>query len=136
MKRVYDVQIQFKLNDEEWRETSYHWNLQYLDPEEVEKKKDHKLVVTDWEEALQIVQNETIPNARVERTWIFRKPFLVLPSVKYCCDFSCSQKAFKSLKLRVMRKPFNGSLSILEKQLDAETYCEYLRDREISIIRG
>jgi hypothetical protein len=136
MKRVYDVQVQFKLNDEEWRETSYHWNLEYLDPEEVEKKKDHELVITDWEKVVQLVQDDTIPNARVERTWIFRKPFLVLPSIKYCCEFSCNQKAFKSLKLRIMRKPFKGSLTILEKQLDAEVYCEYLRDRGIPIVRG
>ena len=93
-------------------------------------------LITDWEEVIQLVQDDIIPNARVEHTWIFRKPFLVFPNLKYCCDFSCSQKAFKSLELRVMRKPFKGSLSLLEKQLDAEVYCEYLRDREIPIVRG
>lgn len=137
MKKIYDRRVLVKVDGwEEFEDTSIFRCLRYKDEDFVKQEYLHRFktfedVKADIEEGCWIL------DAEVTTTFFTRQPKIKINTVNSL--FHCSpavemtKKNFKPIEVKIVYiEEKDISISTLADLLDADTFCEYLRDRNIS----
>ena len=139
MKKIYDRRVLVKVDGwEEFEDTSIFRCLRYKDEDFVKQEYLHRFktfedVKADIEEGCWIL------DAEVTTTFFTRQPKIKINTVNSL--FHCSpaiemtKKNFKPIEVKIVYiEEKDISIKTLADLLDADTFCEYLRDRNISSI--
>jgi hypothetical protein len=132
MRKLVNVRKEFRLNGGEWLDTSIWHHLKYKEESEcVTKQSD---VITSWQEFVDYINDNYVPNASVGHTLFRNIPYILLPKNN---DFNypwieVREKDFVSFELRVVYNDHSTNLKTLAELLDADEFCQYLKDRGIN----
>ena len=131
MKKIYDRRVLVKVDGwKNFEDTSIYRHLKYED-EAFANKNFHYRFET-FEEAKAKIEEGWVLNAESTTTFFTKQPKLKIGTVHL--DYTIMTKRnFKPIEVKVVYEEKNGfSLKALAALLDADSFCEYLRDRNIS----
>ena len=137
MKKIYDRRVLVKVDGwEEFEDTSIFRCLRYKDEDFVKQEYLHRFktfedVKADIEEGCWIL------DAEVTTTFFTRQPKIKINTVNSLLHCSpvveMTKKNFKPIEVKIVYiEEKDISINTLADLLDADTFCEYLRDRNIS----
>ena len=140
MKKIYDRRVLVKVDGwKEFEDTSIFRCLRYKDEDFVKQEYLHRFktfedVKADIEEGCWIL------DAEVTTTFFTRQPKIKINTVNSL--FHCSpaiemtKKNFKPIEVKIVYKEEKHfSIKELADLLDADSFCEYLNDRNISLLK-
>ena len=133
MKDVYNYRFEYRLDGQkEFVDTSIWRHARYIEPKEAENWTG---LIRDFPQLVGLVKDGFFMNGRLEKT-LFRKPMVVLGNVDdfYTGGDKITEKNFKPIEFRCVYKKENLTIKELADLLDADSFCEYLRDRGITKI--
>lgn len=128
MKKLVNYNQYYKINDEEWVKVNFYPHIMYREENEV---KDWESREFSFQEFFDCVKNGNVLNAEIGYTMFLNRPYIKLPpfySIKYY------EKDITKSKIKITYEPFSASISKLAKMLDADEFCEWLKDHEITKI--
>lgn len=133
MKNIYDRRILIKVDGwKRFEDTSIFPHLKYEDEKLAEQ--EFLFRFETFEEAKKEVEEGWILNATSTTTFFRKRPKLKF-KMNLDLDISMTEKNFKPIEVKIVfEKIGNFSLKDISKLLDADSFCEYLRDRNISSI--
>lgn len=129
MKEIYDYRFEYRMDG--WKnfvDTSIWKHVRYLAPEEAETL---NFTIKTFDELVDLVRDDLFMNAELSKN-IFRKPVVRLSNVEDYCSTAITAKNFKPIEVRCVYKKLSASMKELADTLDADSFCEYLRDRGIT----
>ena len=137
MKKIYDRRVLVKVDGwKEFEDTSIFRCLRYKDEDFVKQEYLHRFktfedVKADIEEGCWIL------DAEVTTTFFTRQPKIKINTVNSLLHCSpaveMTKKNFKPIEVKIVYiEEKDISINTLADLLDADTFCEYLRDRNIS----
>ena len=131
MKKVIEVKKQYKLNDGEWTDVTNFNPISYREKDECV---DKYRTIDTWKDAVGYVAEGLLPNAEMHMTLFRKKIYLIFPNNDIRKDFRTviDKKDFKKLEVRVIYKEPVLTIKQLANILEADEFCEYLKDRGIS----
>lgn len=140
MKKVYDRRVLVKVDGwAEFEDTSIFRCLKYKD-EDFAKQEFLYRFKTFEDVKAEIEEGGWILNAEVTTTFFTRQPKIKINTVNSL--FHCSpavemtKKNFKPIEVKIVYiEEKDISISTLADLLDADTFCEYLKDRNISSLK-
>ena len=131
MKEVYDYRFEYRMDG--WKnfvDTSIFEHVRYLTPEEAETL---NFTIKTFDELVDLVRDNLFMNAELSKNF-FRKTVVRLSNVEDYCSTAITEKNFKPIEVRCVYKKLSASIKELANLLDADSFCEYLRDRGITKI--
>ena len=139
MKKIYDRRVLVKVDGwEEFDDTSIFRYLRYKDEDYANQ--EHLYRFETFEEAKEEIEKGFILNAKSTTTFFTNKPKLEINTVKSFFDAASAimmtEKNFKPIEVKIVYKEENNvSIKTLADLLDADSFCEYLNDRNISSLK-
>lgn len=136
MKKVYDRRVLVKADGwTDFEDISILMHLQYEDEELASKEFLYRFKT--FEEMKAKIEEGYIFNAEVTTTFFTRQPKIKINTVNSLLHYSpaveMTKKNFKPIEVKIVYEEKNDlSIKTLANLLDADTFCEYLRDRNIS----
>lgn len=131
MKEIYDYRFEYRMDG--WKnfvDTSIWKHVRYLAPEEAETL---NFTIKTFDELVDLVRDDLFMNAELSKNF-FRKTVVRLSNVEDYCSTVVTAKNFKPIEVRCVYKKLSASMKELAGTLDADSFCEYLRDRGITKI--
>ena len=131
MKEIYDYRFEYKMDG--WKnfvDTSIWEHARYLAPEEA---KTWTFTIKTFDELVDLVKKDLFMNAEISKNF-FRKTVVRLSNAKDNFSTPVTAKNFKPIEVRCVYKKMSVSMKKLAEMLDSDSFCEYLRDREITKI--
>lgn len=131
MKEIYDYRFEYKMNG--WKnfvDTSIWKHVRYLTPEDAET---WNFTIKSFDELVGLVEKGLFMNAELTKN-IFRKTVVRLSNAEDYYSHAVTAKNFKPIEVRCAYNRMNVSMKDLADMLDADSFCEYLKDRGISKI--
>ena len=131
MKEVYDYRFEYKM--EGWKDfvdTSIWKHVRYLTPEDA---KTWTFTIKSFDDLVGLVKDDLFMNAELSKN-IFRKTVVRLSNVEDYLSTAITERNFKPIEVRCSYNKMNLSMKGLAETLDAESFCEYLKDRGITKI--
>lgn len=137
MKKIYDRRVLVKVDGwEEFDDTSIYRHLRYKDEDYAKQERLYRFET--FEEAKEEIEKGFILNAKSTTTFFTNKPKLEINTSSSFFDsaaLTMTEKDFKPIEVKIVYKEENNiSIKTLADLLDADSFCEYLRDRNISSI--
>ena len=135
MKKIYDRRVLVKVDGwEEFEDTSIYRHLRYKDEDYA--KQELLCRFETFEEAKEEIEKGFILNAKSTTTFFTNKPKLEINTSNFdLAPLIMTEKDFKPIEVKIVYKEENNvSIKTLADLLDADSFCEYLRDRNISSI--
>lgn len=129
MKEIKNYRHYFAIGNEEYQDTSMWDALHYC-----ESKRDKTFELNTFEEVVQAIENGLIHRAEVGRTFFGNKPMIILNTDDlYGFSIKMTEKNFKPIRVKHAWEDYKKIISInaLAKELPADEFCEYLKDRGI-----
>ena len=139
MKKIYDRRVLVKVDGwEEFDDTSIFRHLRYKDEDYAKQERLYRFET--FEEAKEEIEKGFILNAESNTTFFTNKPKLEIHTSNsfFFFFFSCTmtEKNFKLIEVKIVYKEENNvSIKTLADLLDADSFCEYLNDRNISSLK-
>jgi hypothetical protein len=133
MKEIYNYRFEYRLEGEkDFVDTSIWRHARYLEPKDAE---DWTGLIKEFKDLVDLVEKGFFMNGKLEKT-LFRKPMVVLNNTTdfYSSGDRITEKNFKPIEFRCVYKKENLTIKELADLLDADSFCEYLRDRGITKI--
>lgn len=131
MKEIYDYRFEYKLEGQkEFVDTSIWKHVKYLAPEDA---KTWTFTIKSFDELVDLVEKDLFMNAELSKN-IFRKTVVKLGNVEDYLSTTITERNFKPIEVRCAYNKMNMSMKGLAETLDADSFCEYLRDRGITKI--
>lgn len=131
MKEVYNYRFEYRLEGQKnFVDTSIFEHVRYLTPEEAETL---NFTIKTFDELVDLVRDNLFMNAELSKN-LFRKTVVRLSNVEDYCSTVVTAKNFKPIEVRCVYKKENLTIKELANLLDADSFCEYLKDREITKI--
>lgn len=131
MKEIYDYRFEYKM--EGWKnfvDTSIWEHVRYLTPEEA---KTWNFTIKTFDELVDLVEKDLFMNAEISKNF-FRKTVVRLSNSGSFSPVEVTAKNFKPIEVRCAYNKISVSMKELAEKLDADNFCEYLRDRGITKI--
>lgn len=131
MKEVYDYRFEYKM--EGWKnfvDTSIWQHARYIEPKDAESWTG---LIRDFPQLISLVKDGLFMNAEL-RTNFFKKTVVRLSNAGAFYPDEVTEKNFKPIEFRCVYKKVNFTIKELADLLDADSFCEYLRDRGITKI--
>lgn len=132
MKKIIDVRqlVSFD-NGRTFHETSGLRHIYYE-----EKKEDFIVKLNTFEKAYNFIQKECLTNAEIGTTILTNKKKIFISISDYLdTKISFTEKKFKPIIVKtVYKEEKNLTIHGLSYLLNANDFCEYLKDRKISSI--
>ena len=139
MKKIYDRRVLVKVDGwEEFDDTSIFRHLRYKDEDYANQ--EHLYRFETFEEAKEEIEKGFILNAKSTTTFFTNKPKLEIHTSNSFFDSevpcTMTEKNFKPIEVKIVYKEENNvSIKTLADLLDADSFCEYLNDRNISLLK-
>ena len=139
MKKIYDRRVLLKVDGwKEFDDTSMFRHLKYKDEDFANQEFLYRFET--FEEAKEEIENGWIFNAKSTTTFFTNKPKLEINTVKSFFDaasaVTMTEKSFKPIEVKIVYKEEKHfSIKELADLLDADSFCEYLNDRNISSLK-
>ncbi len=133
MRKIVQIKRQYRLNGGDWVDISHYKEIRYQEESECE---EINIEITNWKELLRYVEKGKIPTATIEHT-LFRKiPYITIYSDSVPADYTTDicEDDFQSLELKRVCVDYSTNFKELMERLDADEFCQYLKDREINLI--
>lgn len=140
MKKVYDRRILVKVDGwKEFEDTSIFRCLQYED-EELASQEFLYRFKTFEEMKAKIEECGWLLNAKITTTFFTKQPKIKISTANSLFGYSSTvvmtKKNFKPIEVKIVCNEENNlSIKTLADLLDADSFCEYLRDRNISSLK-
>lgn len=131
MKEIYNYRFEYKMDG--WKnfvDTSIYKHIRYLTPEEAQTL---NFTIKTFDELVDLVRNDLFMNAGLSKN-LFRKTIVRLNNVEDSFPTTVTAKNFKPIEVRCVYNKISLSMKGLADTLDADSFCEYLRDRGITKI--
>lgn len=131
MKEIYDYRFEYKM--EGWKnfvDTSIWKHVRYLASEDAQPL---NFTIKTFDELVDLVKDDLFMNAELSKN-LFRKTVVRLSNVEDYYSTVVTAKNFKPIKIRCVYNKLSASMKELADTLDADSFCEYLRDRGITKI--
>ena len=138
MKKIYDRRVLVKVDGwKEFDDTSIFRHLRYKDEDYANQ--EHLYRFETFEEAKEEIEKGFILNAESTTTFFTNKPKLEIKTSSSFFDsvpLTMTEKSFKPIEVKIVYKEENNvSIKTLADLLDADSFCEYLNDRNISSLK-
>ena len=139
MKKIYDRRVLVKVDGwEEFDDTSIFRHLRYKDEDYANQ--EHLYRFETFEEAKEEIEKGFILNAKSTTTFFTNKPKLEIHTSNSFFDSevpcTMTEKNFKPIEVKIVYKEEKYfSIKELADLLDADSFCEYLNDRNISSLK-
>ena len=139
MKKIYDRRVLLKVDGwKEFDDTSMFRHLRYKDEDYANQ--EHLYRFETFEEAKEEIEKGFILNAKSTTTFFTNKPKLEINTAKSFFDaasaVTMTEKSFKPIEVKIVYKEEKHiSIKELADLLDADSFCEYLNDRNISSLK-
>lgn len=137
MKKVYNRRVLVKIDGwEEFEDTSIFRHLRYEDEDFA--KQEFLYRFETFEEAKTEIEEGWILNAESTTTFFTKRPKLSIntESSFFESPITMTEKSFKPIEVKIVyREENNLSIKTLADLLDADSFCEYLNDRNISSLK-
>ena len=139
MKKIYDRRVLVKVDGwEEFDDTSMFRHLKYKDEDFANQEFLYRFET--FEEAKEEIEKGFILNAKSTTTFFTNKPKLEIHTSNSFFDSevpcTMTEKDFKPIEVKIVYKEENNvSIKTLADLLDADSFCEYLNDRNISPLK-
>ena len=131
MKEIYDYRLEYRFEGQKnFVDTSIWRHARYIEPKDAENWTG---LIRDFPQLVSLVKEGFFINGRLEKT-LFKKPMVVLSNADDFCTDKVTEKNFKPIEFRCVYKKENLTIKELADLLDADSFCEYLRDRGITKI--
>jgi hypothetical protein len=131
MKKVIEVRKQYRLNNGEWTDVTDFNPISYREKDECV---DKYRTIDTWKDTVGYVADGLLPNAEMHMTFFKKRIYLILPNNNIYSDFRTvvNEKDFKKLEVRVIYREPILTIKQLANILEADEFCEYLKDKGIS----
>lgn len=130
MKKVAERCVQYSINGKAWEDCSFWRNTVYVD--ESELGINWATSPMDFNETVDFISTGKFQNAEVQRTLFRKRPVIVLPANSDIERFRFTEKHNITVEVRMVTcEDTEMSISCLSRTLNAEDFCEFLRDRGI-----
>lgn len=130
MKKIFDRRVYIKLSGWKWKEfidTSIWRHLVY---ELEDNAKETSFLYNSFSDFLEEAKKDWIYNLEVKETFFKHLP--VVNFSNFGETFSITQKNFSPIEVKIVYEPVtNLSLKTLSELLNADDFCEYLKDRGV-----
>ena len=138
MKKIYDRRVLLKVDGwKEFDDTSMFRHLKYKDEDFANQEFLYRFET--FEEAKEEIEKGFILNAESTTTFFTNKPKLEIKTSSSFFDsvpLTMTEKSFKPIEVKIVYKEENNvSIKTLADLLDADSFCEYLNDRNISSLK-
>lgn len=134
MKKIYDRRVLVKVDGwKEFDDTSIFRHLKYKDEDYANQ--EHFYRFETFEEAKEEIEKGFILNAKSTTTFFTNKPKLEIntESSFFESPITMTEKSFKPIEVKIVyEEEKHISIKELADLLDADSFCEYLNDRNIS----
>lgn len=133
MKEVYNYRFEYRLEGKkDFVDTSVWKHARYLESKDAENWTG---TIKEFKDLVDLVEKGFFMNGRLEKT-LFGKPMIVLNNTDdfYSGGDRITERNFKPIEFRCVYKKENITIKELADLLDADNFCEYLRDRGITKI--
>ena len=134
MKKIYDRRVLVKVDGwKEFDDTSIFRHLKYKDEDYANQ--EHFYRFETFEEAREEIEKGFILNAKSTTTFFTNKPKLKIntESSFFESPITMTEKSFKPIEVKIVyEEEKHISIKELADLLDADSFCEYLNDRNIS----
>lgn len=131
MKEIYDYRFEYKMDGwENFVDTSIWEHVRYLAPEEAETL---NFTIKSFDELVDLVRDGLFMNAELSKN-LFRKTVVRLSNVEDYYSTPVTAKNFKPIEVRCVYNKMSMSMKGLADALDADSFCEYLKDRGVTKI--
>lgn len=136
MKKIYDRRVLVKVDGwKEFDDTSIFRHLRYKDEDYANQEYLYRFET--FEEAKEEIEKGFILNAKSTTTFFTNKPKLEIHTSNSFFDSAVpcamTEKDFKPIEVKIVYKEEKHvSIKELADLLDADSFCEYLNDRNIS----
>lgn len=134
MKKIYDRRVLVKVDGwKEFDDTSIFRHLKYKDEDYANQ--EHFYRFETFEEAKEEIEKGFILNAKSTTTFFTNKPKLEIntESSFFESPMTMTEKSFKPIEVKIVyEEEKHISIKELADLLDADSFCEYLNDRNIS----
>lgn len=131
MKQLVNMRCYVSVNGEDYCDTSFRTRLRYDDT-----IGETETIINDWEEAYKAISEHQVLNAETGATFLTNRPTIII----HYGDISrsnreISEKEFRSLKFKWVssKNDLIYTIKELAELLPAEQFCEWLKDRGMSI---
>lgn len=130
MKSVYEEIIEFKVEGKtkEWQSTSDWGNKFFLTKETVEKQ-SYSITIPSFKDLIAVVSTDLIPEASIQKTFFRKKLVVILRNNPQGTYYKMTEKNFKPVSICSRFEICDFSINILMKQLSADNFLEYCKDR-------
>ena len=131
MKEIYDYRFEYRMDG--WKnfvDTSIWKHVRYLTPEDA---KTWTFTIKSFDELVGLVKDDLFMNAELSKSF-FGKTVVRLSNVEDGLSTAVTAKSFKPIEVRCAYNKMSMSMKGLAETLDAESFCEYLKDRGITKI--
>ena len=132
MKKLVDLRCYVSVNGEPYADTSIWKSLRYVECAE----DNHEELIDTFEKAYDFIENGLVRNAYTDTTFWRKEPCIVIHYGElYRDDAKFTAKTFRKMKFKWVYEPVNKIYSIKElaDELPADQFCEWLKDRNISL---
>lgn len=134
MRKLVDRRQYYRINGGEWIDTSMFKHYHYKEESKCDGTK--VTLITNFEQAVQFVEDDRLINGEVEYSFFRHIPTLKLPSGNWLSlnmYTYINEKKFESLEIKIEYEPAETlTLKALASLLNADEFCAYLKDRGIS----
>lgn len=131
MKEIYNYRFEYKMDGwKNFADTSIWKHIKYLAPEEAETL---NFTIKTFDELVGLVRDDLFMNAKLSKNF-FKKTVVRLADAGSFSSIEVTEKNFKPIEIRCVYNKTSASIKELADALDADSFCEYLRDRGITKI--
>ena len=132
MRKLVNYRQYYRINGGEWIDTSIRNHIRYLEEEETKTWQSKEF---SFEEAVRVIDEGILYNCSSDRTLIFNKLFICLPSENFMSsNIRYYEKEVKSFEIKEVYEPYSSTIKTLADLLPAEEFCLWLKDQGITQI--
>lgn len=129
MKQIVDRIVEISFDGIEWHNTSMYNHYQYREEEECGTNSKENL---SFDQVMEFVKAKLIPNASHSTTLFRGRDILSFNLLSLSLDsIHFDRKTWKKFDLRERFVPCMPSIKTLADSLDAQSFCEFLKDNGI-----
>ena len=132
MKKLADLVCYVAIGENEYQNTSIWSHINYM---EMDECKTTEFTLNTFNEAYAAIANDRIRNAEIGAT-LFGKPTIEISRKDFIDKFVMNERTFKpiSVKWEWQEVERNYTIKDLANLLPAEQFCEWLKDRGITVV--
>lgn len=134
-KEVYYLTCHMNFNDYEYVQTTLLPKVVLRRPDYVQSINRQEIHFDSFDAFYNEIAFEhgSYGNFYVDCCFFSKKPKIVLDTMFE--KIKITEKNFKSIKFKFVYKPFTGNINELERELSADDFIEYLKERNMYIMR-